>query len=101
MINEGIRRPSKSSWSSPLHVVTKEDESLRICGDYCRLNEFTILDRYAVPNLMDFTTQLDGKTIFITLDIKRHDIPIAERDLEKTAVLIPFRLLEYLSWPLV
>lgn len=98
MVQEGICRPSKSPWSSPLHVVTKKDGSLRVCGDYRALNDKTVPDRYPVPNLMDFTTQLEGRTIFSTLDIVRayHHIPIAESDIEKTAVATPFGLFEYL-----
>lgn len=97
LINEGICRPSNSPWSSPLHVVIKKDGSLRPCGDYRRLNSQTIPDRYPVPNLMNFTTQLHGKKVFSTLDVVRafYHIPVAEEDIKKTAVITPFGLIEY------
>lgn len=97
MIEAGICRPSRSPWSSPLHIVYKKDGSMRPCGDYRQLNSRTIPDRYAVPNLLDFTNILHGKTIFSTLDIRKayHLIPVAEEDVPKTAILTPFGLYEF------
>ncbi|XP_055944570.1 uncharacterized protein YagA-like [Argiope bruennichi] len=40
MMDQGICRPSKSPWSSPLHVVTKSSGSIRPMGDYRRLNAY-------------------------------------------------------------
>ncbi|GFV87770.1 transposon Tf2-11 polyprotein [Trichonephila clavipes] len=37
----GIIRPSKSPWSSPLHVVPKSDSTVRPVGDYRQLNSVT------------------------------------------------------------
>ncbi|UYV76053.1 hypothetical protein LAZ67_13002335, partial [Cordylochernes scorpioides] len=54
MLNNGIIRPSNSPWASPLHLVSKKDESLRPCGDYRRLNAVTLPDRYPIPRLDDF-----------------------------------------------
>lgn len=98
LIEEGIIRPSKSPWSSPLHIVPKADGSIRPCGDYRALNKKTIPDRYAVPNLRDFNTLLAGTKIYSTLDIQRafHHIPIAPEDIPKTAIITPFGLYEYI-----
>ena len=45
LASSGIVRRSNGPWSSPLHVVTKKDESFRMCGDYRHLNTVTTPDR--------------------------------------------------------
>lgn len=71
MRDKGICRPSTSSWASPLLLVPKKDGTYRACGDYRRLNEVTRPDRYSLPHLHDFTSNLAGKTLFTKIDLVR------------------------------
>ncbi|GFT99448.1 retrovirus-related Pol polyprotein from transposon 297 [Trichonephila clavipes] len=90
-------RPSKSPWSSPLHVVSKSDSTVRPVGDYRQLNSVTEFYSYPMPYLNDFAHALHGKRIFSKIDIFKafHQIPIAECDIPKTAVTTPWGLYQY------
>ena len=97
----GIIRRSNSPWSSPLHVVPKANGKLRPCGNYRRLNEMTVDDKYPLPHIHDFNERLLGSTIFSKVDLIRgyHQVPVAEKDIQKTAIVTPFGLWEYVRMP--
>ena len=97
----GIIRRSNSPWSSPLHIAPKPNGGWRPCGDYRRLNDITVDDRYPLPHIQDFNGHLGGCCIFSKIDLVRgyHQIPIREDDVPKTAVVTPFGLFEFLRMP--
>ena len=97
----GIIRRSTSAWASPLHMVGKNDGGHRPCGDYRRLNNVTVPDKYPIPFLSDSTHFLAGKTVFSKVDLIRgyHQIPVAPEDVPKTAVITPFGLWEFVRTP--
>lgn len=101
LLKQGVIRPSKSPWASPLHIVPKKDGRLRPCGDYRALNARTVPDRYTPPHIEDFTHLLHGKNVFSKIDLIQayNQIPVALNDIEKTAIITPFGLFEYVFTP--
>jgi Reverse transcriptase (RNA-dependent DNA polymerase) len=101
MEKDGIIRRSCSPWSSPLHMVPKKDNTWRPCGDYRRLNDVTVPDKYPVPNIQDMSSKLAGCTVFSKLDLRKgyYQIPVAAADIQKTAVTTPFGMFEFTRMP--
>ncbi|XP_039304381.1 uncharacterized protein K02A2.6-like [Solenopsis invicta] len=101
MMEQGICRPSSSTWAAPLHMVPKSENVWRLCGDYRALNSATIPDRYPLPHIQDFTSGLYGKNIFSKIDLVKayYQVPVAKEDIHKIAVTTPFGLFEFLVMP--
>ena len=101
MVKAGICRMSNSQWSSALHLVPKSDGSWRSCGDNRSLNSRTVSDNYPLPHPHDFTARLLGRKIFSKVDLVKgyHQIPMADKDIAKTAIASPYGLFEFVRMP--
>ena len=79
-------------------MVKKKYRGWRPCGDYRRLNTITVPDRYPLPHIADFTSQLAGSTVFSRLDLQKgyYQILMAFEDVPKTAIITLFGMLEFL-----
>ena len=68
--NGVIKKTEKSCWASPIVVVPKADNTVRICGDYkSTINQSVEDEQYVLPTTQDLYTALVGSKVFSKLDL--------------------------------
>ena len=89
MESQGIIHHSKSSWSSPLHMVEKSDGTWQPCGDYRLLNLVTKQDMYLPLHMEDLSARLAVKKVLSKLDLSKgyYQVPVAQQNILKMAVI--------------
>lgn len=92
LLKDGIIRPSRSPYNSPLWIVPKKpgpsgEKKYRIVIDYKRLNSVTIPDAYPIPDINNTLASLGECRYFSTLDLTSgfHQIKMKDKDIQKTA----------------
>ena len=101
LLAAGVIRESSSPFSSPIVVVRKRNNDIRLCIDYRRLNLQTVKDAYALPNLEETFSALTGSKWFTVLDLKSgyYQIEMQEADKAKTAFVTPLGFWEFNRMP--
>ena len=101
MMDTGIVRESSSPYASPLVVVKKKDGSNRMCVDYRKLNLVTDAHPAPTTTAEDLFKKLGKSQYYSTLDLSKGywQIPVAEKDIRKTAFVTPDGCYEFLRMP--
>ena len=60
-----------STWVSPLVVVPKEGDDVRLCVDMRRANTAIVRERYPVPTIQEMLAELNGAQVFSKLDLRQ------------------------------
>ncbi|KAG1952345.1 interleukin-1 receptor accessory protein-like 1-A [Pimephales promelas] len=101
LLDAGVIRESESPFASPIVVVKKKNNDVRLCIDFRKLNSQTIKDAYALPNLEEAFSALTGSKWFSVLDLKSgfYQIEMEEADKHKTAFVCPLGFYEFNRMP--
>lgn len=92
LLKDGIIRPSRSPYNSPVWIVPKKtdasgEKKYRMVIDYRKLNKITTSDKYPIPEINEVLSNLGNNKWFTIIDLKSgfHQIPLKTTDIEKTA----------------
>ena len=101
MLQQGIIKPSKSAWSSPIVLVTKPDNSIRICIDYRKVNNISLSDNYPIPRISEVFEKIGNAKYMSQFDLTKgyYQIPLSDDTKEKSAFVTPFGLYEFEVMP--
>ena len=78
-----------SDWAVPIVAVLKNDQTIRICGDFKQtINQASKLDRYPIPKIEYLFATLGGERIFSKLDLRQAYLQIPLDDESKMLAVI-------------
>ena len=72
LVNMDIIEPVEgpTPWVSPVVVVPKQNDEIRLCVDMRKANEAIIGERYPIPTVDEVLQSLNQSTVFSKLDLK-------------------------------
>ena len=100
-LQEGIIRPSHSTYSSPVVIADKKDGSHRVCVHYRLLNKKIIRDQFPMPLIEDRIDALATSRVFSVLDLKNgyFHVPVAVESQKFTSFVTQEAQYEFLKTP--
>ena len=101
MAEKNIIRPSVSPWNSPLFLVKKANGEFRPVVDFRKINKITKTDPFPLPKIDEIYQQLNGSTLFSTLDLNSgyFQMKLSEEDIPKTAFTTNENRFEFIRVP--
>lgn len=72
LVENGVLIQVKNSqWATPMVIVPKSNEEIRICLDYkVTINRFVETEHYPIPNIEDIFASLSFARVFCVIDLK-------------------------------
>jgi hypothetical protein len=101
MLELGIIQSSTSPWCSPVVVVAKPDQTIRLCLNFRALNWNSKFDSCPLPKIDELLETVGNKKVFNILDLTKGywQIKLTRESMEKTAFQIESALYEFCGVP--
>ena len=93
--------PSHSQYGSPVVPVVKRNGQIRLCCDYRKLNAKTIPRQFPLPRADELIDNMKDSSIYSVIDLKSgyFQIPLKDKDREKTAFVLPWGKYQWKRMP--
>ena len=97
----GVIRESKSPYSSLVVIVGKKDGTNRVYVDFRKLNRITEFDPTPMPTAEDLFQKMSKAKYLTKIDLSMSywQIPVAAKDIPKTAFVTPDGSYEFVKMP--
>ena len=101
MERKGIIQRSNSPYCSPVLLTKKADGTYRFCIDFRELNRVTVKDAFPMPQMEEIFAKLHSARLISLIDLRSGywQLPIAEKDRQKTAFCVNGQQYEFLRMP--
>ena len=102
MLEAGLIEPSQAYYASPLVLVKKPDGSIRICVDYKRLNQNTLVSLYPFLSTEDIMDRLRGSKFYSKFDLCKgyYQIPLEEKSRDYSTLVCKKSLFRFRVMPM-
>lgn len=100
-LKDGIIRPSKSTYASPILLRKKKNGTYRFCIDYRKINDKIVKERYPLPLMEDIIEDLNEDLVFTSLDLIDgfYHVNMAENSIKYTSFITPDGQWEFVYCP--
>lgn len=101
MEDAGYIEPSNSPYASPIVVVNKPDKSLRICGDFRKVNAHIKFDAEPMADQHDIFSRLSKSRYFSKMDLAKgfYQLKLDPESRAYTAIITPLGLKQFTVVP--
>ena len=101
MEKAGYIEPSNSPYASPIVVVNKPDKSIRICGDFRKVNAHIQFDAEPMADQHDIFSRLSKSRYFSKMDLAKgfYQLKLDRESRAYTAIVTPLGLKQFTVVP--
>lgn len=96
-----VKCSEPSEWLSPIVVVPKPNNAVRVCLDPVYLNQAIMREHFLLPTRSELFANMAGSTVFSTLDATQgfHQLELDAKSSKLTTFLTPFGRYSYRRLP--